>query len=56
MPNFDLEPREVLNIIHLLQEQNESYFRCIVNHVGEKDVWEHLTFLNEELIRKLDAK
>lgn len=53
---FELEPREVSNIIHLLQEQNESYFRCIVNHVGERDVWEHLIALNEDLIRKLDAK
>jgi hypothetical protein len=52
---IEVEYWDAVNLISLLDEQNGSYMRCILNYVGEEKTWRVCIKRNEALIEKLHA-
>lgn len=50
---IEISHNDASNIIVLLEEQNQNYRRCILNLVGEREMWEACIARNLDLIKIL---
>ena len=50
---IEISRNEAHELINVLEEQVTSYWRCILNLVGEREMWEALIAQDEALIEKL---